>query len=103
MFNFFKNFIKLFKSEERSKFLTFRIECDKCKEIVKVVVNLETDLMNQYKEKGEKEPAYKLKKEVLGSDCPNLMELNVEFDKNYNILLTEVKFGKLIKYNVGKF
>ena len=103
MFNLFKNFIKLFKSEEISKFLTFRIECDECKEIVKVEVNLETNLMNQYKGKDEKGPAYKLRKEVLGSNCPNLMELNVEYAKNYNILSTEVKFGKLIKYDVGKF
>jgi hypothetical protein len=102
MVNFFKRITKLFSSEDESRFITFWAECGKCREIVKVLVNLETDLINLYKDSRETGPAYRLRKEVLGKNCPNLMGLDVEFDQKHNVLSTKVKHGLLIDYKSGK-
>jgi hypothetical protein len=103
--NIFKKIKQIFRvqiSPEEKNFMTFWVQCEKCKEIIKVTINLKTDLINLYQEAKESAPAYKLRKEILGDDCPNLIELNVEFDSKYNILSSEVKYGKLINHALGR-
>lgn len=97
MLNFFRKLQKISKTSKNIDLLTFYIECNKCKEKIKVLINKKTDLMNQYKESDEKKAAYILKKEVLGNNCPNLMYLNVEFDKDYNIIHQSVENGHSIE------
>lgn len=97
MLNFLKRLQKSFITEKNANLLPFYIECSKCKEKIKVLINKKTDLMNQFKEDADVKAAFILKKEVLGNNCTNLMMLYVEFDKNYNIIRQSVENGHLIE------
>lgn len=96
---FLKKLFKKLKRPAKVNFLTFHIECGKCNEKIKVLVNKKTDLMNQYPEPNSKKVAYILKKEVLGNNCQNLMELKINFNKSYEIMDCSVTGGRLINDN----
>ena len=72
------------------------IECSRCGERIKVRIDKKTDLQNEFRQPGEPSEAFTLKKEVLGSRCPNLIEVCLKFDPRYNIISKEVKNGRLI-------
>jgi hypothetical protein len=91
----FKIIKKLMRGHEQKDLLTFRIRCNKCQEIIEIKINPVNDLMNQYKETGEAGPAFILKKEILGNNCNNLIQLKVEFDERYNILSESVEGGEI--------
>jgi len=91
----FESIKKLFNTNSKKEQLTFSVQCGKCQEIIIVKVNPTNDLMNQYKGVGDSGPAFILKKEILGNNCNNLIQLTVEFDENYNILSKSVKGGEV--------
>jgi hypothetical protein len=88
---------RLFLGAKADERITFVIKCSKCQEIIKVHINPHNDLMNQYKDANDSGPAYVLKKEVLGNNCNNLMQLTVEFDENYNIISESAEGGEMVK------
>jgi len=102
MLNFLEKFKNLFNPNDKSRFITFWVKCDKCGEEIKVLINKRTDLINEY-ENSQDKPSYLLKKEVLGNNCQNLIKLIVGFDKNYNVVYNNVENGKLIKHISGIF
>jgi len=83
-------------AEKEADFLSFNVKCDKCGEEVTIRVNKRTDLQSLYKESGEPGPAYTLAKEILGKKCPNLIRINVDFNRNHQILSQNISGGKFI-------
>jgi hypothetical protein len=90
---FLKN---IFSSPKNNRPLNFKVKCPKCQEIIEVRVNINSDLINEYKDANEPGPAYSLKKEVLGNKCNHLMKLVVAFDENYNIISQSVEGGEIV-------
>ena len=80
----------------KGDFILFTLKCDKCGEEIKINVNRRTDIQSLYTEAGEKGAAYTLRKEILGRKCPNLINITVNFDRNYRILSRDVSGGKFI-------
>lgn len=75
-------------------FISFEVKCGKCGEEIKIMVNRTMDLQNLYLESGEKGAAYRLKKEILGKNCPNLINITIDFDRNYGILSRDISGGE---------
>jgi hypothetical protein len=80
----------------KGDFILFVVKCDKCGEEIRINVNRRTDVQSLYTEAGGKEAAYTLKKEILGRKCPNLINITVDFDRNYRILSRNISGGKFI-------
>lgn len=78
------------------KFILFSIKCDKCGEEITIRVNRQADIQSLYTEAGEKEAFYNLKKEILGKKCPNLINIDVDFDRGYRIISQKISGGKFI-------
>jgi len=89
-------------AEKEGDFISFNVKCSKCGEEIKINVNRRTDLQNLYKESGEPGPAYTLTKEILGKRCPNLIRIQVDFDRNYQILSQNISGGKFITSEKGQ-
>jgi len=84
-------------SARRGNLIPFVVKCEKCGEEIKITVNRTTDLQSLYLESGEKGAAYRLKKEILGKNCPNLINITVDFDRNYGILSRDISGGEFAK------
>jgi hypothetical protein len=91
----FKNFFKFLLSNRETP-LFFKVKCSRCGEIITIRVNVLTDLENLYDSLEKDEVAFKLRKEILGKNCQNLMMLIVDFDRKKKIISQEIKGGKLI-------
>jgi len=81
-------------SARRGDFIPFVVKCERCGEEIKITVNRTTDLQNLYLEPGGKGAAYRLKKEILGKNCPNLVNITVDFGRNYGILSRDISGGE---------
>jgi len=85
------------EKRREADFLTFRVKCEKCGEEIIIKVNRRTDLQNLHLEPGEKGVAFNLKKEILGKKCPNLIHIDVDFDRNYQIIAREISGGTFLE------
>jgi hypothetical protein len=92
---FKKFFSKIEEKFEEEDIIYLYIKCDRCGENIKVRITKSTDLLYNYNEPiGEVK--YTLRKEILGSKCPNLIYAFAKFDKNKNMLNLDVKGGTSI-------
>ena len=66
------------------------VMCDRCGEVIKTHIVTAQELMPTYDEQG---PAYLLKKELIGSRCPNKILISVYFDHAKRILSKEIAGG----------
>ncbi len=67
------------------------VKCDKCSEIIKTHIVKGHELIPTY---SEQEPAYTLNKELIGSKCPNRVQLHMEFDGAKRMLSKDVTGGE---------
>jgi len=68
------------------------VECDKCGEKLDIRVDKQYDLLPDYEGGGD----YFLRKEMMDGTCFTLMYAEVHFDRQYNIIASEVQGGRLI-------
>jgi len=80
----------------KGDFIPFSVKCDKCGEEITIRINRRTDVQSLYTDPGEEGAAYNLKKEILGKKCSNLMNIEVDFDRNYKIISQKISGGKFI-------
>jgi hypothetical protein len=66
------------------------VKCDRCGEIIKTHIFKGSELYPTYSDEG---PAYTLKKELIGSNCPNRVQLYMEFDAVRRITRQDVSGG----------
>ncbi len=84
------------QARREADFISFKIKCEKCGEEIIIKVNRRTDLQNLYLESGEQGAAFNLKKEILGKKCSNLIQIDVDFDRNYQIIGKEISGGSFL-------
>jgi hypothetical protein len=68
-----------------SQALHFYVACDKCGEKIHVRASRRTDVSLEYPDESPR-GIPTLHKEILGSQCQNLMYLHVTFDGAYNVV-----------------
>lgn len=82
----------LFSGGERDDAIHLYIQCDKCGATLDIRVHKKYDLVPDYDGEG----AYFLRKEMLDDKCFTLMYAQIHFDREYNIIASEVEGGHLI-------
>lgn len=56
------------------------VRCARCGEKIRIRVNRNTDAVQEYDESG-RFTHYRLRKEILGNNCPSLMAVELNFDQ----------------------
>lgn len=76
------------------------VQCGKCGAKLDIRVDKQYDLLPDYDGEG----AYFLRKEMLDDQCFTLMQARIHFDRQYNVIASEVEGGHLIsreEYEAG--
>jgi len=81
------------REEDSTGLLWIYTQCDRCGEKFKTIIRKYNDLTPTYKDDG---PAYLLRKELIGVNCPHRINLKLEFDKNYRQISEEIEGGHFI-------
>lgn len=84
----------IFSGGSQSKLIDIYIEDDKCGNQMKLLFRKSYDIQKVYED--NREAAYEIQKMVVCDKCYNKIELQLEFDKRYNIINQEIKDGKII-------
>jgi hypothetical protein len=66
------------------------VRCDKCGEKIHIRANKRTDVSQEYPEGGEN-AVPTLHKEILGSQCQNLMYVHLTFDGAHRVVASEAE------------
>ena len=66
------------------------VKCDRCGEVIKTHIIKGNELAATYSEEG---PSYTLRKELIGSRCPNRVQLYMEFDVAKRITCQDISGG----------
>jgi len=92
-----KNIFTVPAGETASKFITFRVRCNKCGEKITVRVRKDSDISGV--SEGESRPGaeYFLRKGILGEKCNNLIRVEVYFGPGFNIISKEISGGKFVE------
>ncbi|GAB4112177.1 MAG: hypothetical protein Kow00103_00840 [Candidatus Caldatribacteriota bacterium] len=90
--NFFKNIFRR-RGNDDTGILWIYTQCDRCGEKFKTIIRKYNDLTPTYKNEG---PAFILKKELIGVNCPQRINLKLEFDKNYRQISEEIEGGHFL-------
>ncbi|MFQ5858005.1 MAG: hypothetical protein ACE5LU_20560 [Anaerolineae bacterium] len=78
--------------EQKDDAVHLYVQCDKCGAKLHIRVDRQYDLSPEYEGKG----TYFLRKEMLDDKCFTLMYAEVHFDRQYNIIASDVQGGQLI-------
>lgn len=81
--------------DETSEAIFIYSQCDKCQEKFRNRIDKSYDLIMNYEENG---PAYRTRKELIGSRCRNRVILNLEFDAQKRLIAKTVENGQLITH-----
>ncbi len=84
------------QARREADFIPFKIKCEKCGEEIIIKVNRRTDLQNLYLESGGQGVAFNLKKEILGKKCSNLIQIDIDFNRNYQIMEKRISGGSFL-------
>ncbi len=95
----FKTISNLFKNSCDSGTLSYDIKCAKCGEKIKVRINPKTDLSHVFEESAPESASYVLKKEALGNNCQNIMNIICYYDSSYVEISREISSGKFVDKN----
>jgi hypothetical protein len=70
------------------------VRCADCGETFKLFVNTTTDLFQDFDEDGN--AIYRLNKEIIGSNCRNLIQVTMEFDGAKNLKSKKIDRGEFM-------
>ncbi|MDD5644281.1 MAG: hypothetical protein PHO00_02380 [bacterium] len=73
-----------FGKRQKADAIFYSVKCNKCGEIINVRINPGTDLVSSFGEEVAGNTAYILKKEVLGNNCRNIINIKCRFDSSLN-------------------
>lgn len=90
----FKNLFKKSKSDNK-KTISFRVKCNKCKNINEIKVLKTYDIANVYED--DQPGDYRLNKYIVCPDCYNEIHLEIFFDKRYQKVASECNSGELVE------
>lgn len=92
----FKAISNLFKNSCDSGTLSYEIKCEKCGEKIKVRINPKTDLSRVFEESAPENASYVLKKEALGNNCQNIMNITCYYDSSYGEISRKISSGEFV-------
>jgi hypothetical protein len=72
------------------------IQCKRCKDVVRVRVNMANDLQQEYVENADDVAGYGLTKGIVDSKCFRPMTLTMRFDRRRRELERSVEGGELV-------
>ncbi len=79
-----------------ASFITFKVKCKQCGEIIEVKARKTSDISRIYTEEGPSGAAYFLRKEILGNNCSNLIYVTMYFGPNFDIISKDISGGSFI-------
>jgi len=82
-------------SREPSEGFFLNVRCSSCGEEFSLFVNKSTDLAQKFDERGG--VTYFMNKEILGSQCRNLIYVTMEFDGGKNLVSRKIENGEFIE------
>ncbi|MCC3144817.1 hypothetical protein LJ207_05675 [Halanaerobium sp. Z-7514] len=91
IFDSIKNF---FSGGKSSPLIEVYLEDEKCGKQMKLIFRKSYDIQKVYEE--ERQAAYEINKVAVCDNCYNKIDLQIEFDKNYNKITENVEKGKII-------
>jgi hypothetical protein len=100
MGGFLENLKKVFTAQpgdSSSDFIIFKVRCDRCNEEITVKIRKNSDISSVGAEEGPKGAVYFLRKEILGKKCNNLINIEVYFGYDYDIISREIRGGKFVE------
>ena len=71
------------------------VRCGSCNEEFNLFIHKSTDLFQNFDEQGN--VTYSLIKEIIGSACPNLINVKMEFDKTKSLVSKSIENGEFIE------
>jgi hypothetical protein len=95
MFNWLKKIFSSTTSTPSQSFIV-SVKCKRCGEIIEVRIRPKEEANPEF---GEMDQIikYDLYKDVLGTKCPNLMRLHIEFSPKWSILSKEIENGEILE------
>ena len=82
-------------SREPPEGFFLNVRCDACGETFNLFVNKSTDLAQKFDERGG--ITYFMNKEIIGSQCRNLIYVTMEFDGGKNLVSRKIENGEFIE------
>ena len=79
-------------SGDRDDAIHIYVQCDKCGAKLDIRVNKQYDLTSDYDDDGTRV----LHKEILDDKCFTLMHAQIRFDRQYNIIDSDIEGGRMI-------
>jgi len=93
--NFFKRIFSSAPVRSRASFYAFAVQCDRCGEIVRGRINLDSDLSADYEGGHE---LYHVRKVLMGSDkCFQRIEVEFDFDSSRNVVARQASGGRIVE------
>ncbi len=89
------DFIKrIFSGESKSRLINIYIQDKKCGSKIKIVLRKGYDIVREFDE--NKDAAFTVRKVAICDECYSNIELNLQFDNNYNIISKSIDNGEFI-------
>jgi len=73
--------------------LVFYVECEKCKELFRVIIRKHSELYRTY---GKGAGEFEIQKEIIGSNCQNRINIHFDLKANYAEISHEISGGRLL-------
>lgn len=76
------------------------VRCERCGEVIPVRIDRDHELQAVYAEdaeEGDQPIEYILRKELVGSDCQNLVHFTLRFDCDHGLLDSEIQGGEFVE------
>ncbi len=90
----FDKFKKVFTSSSDSKIVNLYIEDKKCGNKMRIVLRKGYDIQKNYDDNVEGE--FQIHKVIVCDKCYNNVTIDVQFDRNYNIINKKIDNGKFL-------
>lgn len=79
---------------------TLTVRCERCGEVIPVRIDRDHELQAVYAEdaeEGDQPLEYILRKELVGSDCQNLVRFTLRFDCDHGLLDSQIQGGEFVE------
>ena len=83
-----------FQPVNNTNLLEIYLQDKKCKEKIKLLVRKSYDIQRIYEK--DQDADYRLRKVVICNNCYNKINLEIDYNKKYNIINSEIDGGELI-------
>ncbi len=72
------------------------VRCGKCGEAIRIRINRQSDLAQEFEGQGDFPSGYSVSKEIIGQKCFNRIEFNAHFDSKYREVDKQIRGGAFI-------